>query len=245
MLGAVGGSAVSESSPPKGGLPSEREEEEDEEETLTADDCESSISGISDLLQGSVLGRVEDLLDDGRDANQPEATHPEMEGEGEGGGAALSDCVLLSTSLDRPVELRLADKGAGSEPPVTVVQLFQQAAERHAGRKALCVKRVGVWKSWTYQRYQEESVALAKAFIKVRVMSGLVQLVQVLVLHGLLDLVHWSLVLCIARFGAVGRGLHPRVQLPRVVHHQHGRHDGWVSAVRSYRPGTCHGWPVL
>lgn len=157
MLGAVGGSAVSESSPP--------ERAKEEEETLTADDREFSISGISDLLQGSVLGCVEDLLDDGRDANQPEAIHPEEEGEG--GGVAMADCALLSTSLDRPVELRLADKGAGSEPPVTVVQLFQQVAERHAGRKALCVKRVGVWKSWTYQRYQEESVALAKAFIKV------------------------------------------------------------------------------
>ena len=166
VLGAVGGSAVSESSPPEGGPPPERAEEE-EEETLTADDRESSISGISDLLQGSVLGRVEDLLDEGRNASQPEAIHPEGEGEGEGGGAALADCALLSTSLDRPVELRLAEKGAGSEPPVTVVQLFQQAAERHAERKALCVKRVGVWKSWTYQRYQEESTALAKAFIKV------------------------------------------------------------------------------
>lgn len=157
--GAVGGSTTTDGSPegpeatPSAGT--------QDELAVSTDDRLSSISGFSDLLQGSDLGHVKDLFDD--DADVPEALH----GEGKRGGAVLAECALLSSHLDRPVELRLTGKGPGSEPPVTVVQLFQQAAERHAARKALCVKRVGVWKTWTYQKYYDDSVALAKAFIKV------------------------------------------------------------------------------
>ena len=228
MPGAVGGSATTDGD---GGSPKVVPEASpsagtQDELAVSTDDRGYSISGFSDLLEGSVVGHVEDLLDDG--AEVPEALH----GEGKGGGAALAECALLSSDLGRPVELRLTDKGAGSEPPVTVVQFFQQAAERHASRKALCVKRVGVWKTWTYQKYYDDSVALAKAFIKVCMCS----------------LCHFSDMAClacdnlplgpVAGPGAVGRGLHPRVQLSGVVYCQHGRHDGRVSVVTTDSPDT-------
>ena len=127
---------------------------------------EGTLSALSELLQGSVLGHVEDLFDRDVDASLP--TLP----RGAGGGEALADCMLISTTLQRPVELRLTDRGPGSEPPLTVVQLFQQAVERYGARKALCVKRAGEWKTWTYQKYYDDSVALARAFIKVSVWSA-------------------------------------------------------------------------
>lgn len=136
-----------------------------EEQELSAD--EGSIPGLSELLQGSVLGHVEDLFDHD-DASVPSL----LQGTGDGDRAALADCMLISSNMHRPVELRLTDRGPGSEPPVTVVQLFQQAVERHAAKRALCVKRAGEWKTWTYQKYYDDSVALARAFIKVSVVRS-------------------------------------------------------------------------
>lgn len=128
---------------------------------------EGSIPGLSELLQGSVLGHVEDLFD------HDDASVPSLpQGTGDGDRAALADCMLISSNMHRPVELRLTDRGPGSEPPVTVVQLFQQAVERHAAKRALCVKRAGEWKTWTYQKYYDDSVALARAFIKVSVVRS-------------------------------------------------------------------------
>lgn len=220
LPGAVGGSdACEEFQGPENTFPVDAPGEQ----TLTTDDRNLSISGFSDLLQGSVLGCVEDLFDDGDPATQPGALR--LEGEGEGGGATLAECGLLSSALDRAVELRLSDRGAGSEPPLTVLQLFRQAAERYGARKALCVKRVGVWKSWTYQRYHEDSVALAKAFIKVRGREWCGVAGELLALADFFQLTFGLP----AGLGAVGWGLHPRVQLSRVVHCQHGRHDGRVS----------------
>ena len=73
-----------------------------------------------------------------------------------------------TSDLHSPVKLRLKQtKGAGLDPPFTVIEMLERTLHGHATKKALCVKRVGIWKTWTYQKYYNESRALAQTFIKV------------------------------------------------------------------------------
>lgn len=49
-----------------------------------------------------------------------------------------------------------------------MVTLFDEIVSGYAKRTALAVKRVGEWKTWTYEAYRDEARIVAKAFIEVR-----------------------------------------------------------------------------
>ncbi len=48
-----------------------------------------------------------------------------------------------------------------------MVDMFEQIVNTYSQNIALAVKRVGEWKTWTYQSYHDEAQSMAKAFIEV------------------------------------------------------------------------------
>ncbi|XP_023331008.1 long-chain-fatty-acid--CoA ligase ACSBG2 [Eurytemora carolleeae] len=81
------------------------------------------------------------------------------------------------TSSDpmEPVKLWMPDKDCCPEDirkPVSVPTLLTQTASKAGDQPALCVKRGGVWISWTYKEYLAEVRTVAKAFIKLGLTPG-------------------------------------------------------------------------
>ena len=68
---------------------------------------------------------------------------------------------------DQPVKIRFGESGAASEGTETVVQLFEKTVMGYGEHVALAVKRVGEWRQWTYKKYYNECVTIAKAMIEV------------------------------------------------------------------------------
>ena len=140
----------------------EEEVEEDDQisdldSTFSSEEKSLSISGMSDIVDErdtDITGIFD--RDEGRPLPPPT-----------GYALSFADSKFVSTDLMKPVELRMTDKGAGSEPPVTVIEVLEQSARKYHDRKALCVKRVGLWQTWTYQKYYEDCLAMAKMFVKV------------------------------------------------------------------------------
>ncbi|XP_053337634.1 long-chain-fatty-acid--CoA ligase ACSBG2-like isoform X1 [Clarias gariepinus] len=72
-----------------------------------------------------------------------------------------------STIRDRPVKLRMNKSGPGSEPPLTVHQMFQLTVDKFGDHPALCLKKDGAWVTLTYKEYQQQCRAAAKSFLKL------------------------------------------------------------------------------
>ncbi|XP_030048667.1 long-chain-fatty-acid--CoA ligase ACSBG2 isoform X3 [Microcaecilia unicolor] len=74
---------------------------------------------------------------------------------------------LWTTEKDGAVRFRMEQTGPGSQPPITVHQLFQQTLQRYSNKPALAVKRDGQWKTITFLQYYQNCRAAAKGFLKL------------------------------------------------------------------------------
>ncbi|XP_078533834.1 long-chain-fatty-acid--CoA ligase ACSBG2-like [Lissotriton helveticus] len=74
---------------------------------------------------------------------------------------------LWTARRDGAVKLRIEETGPASEPPVTTLQMFQDAVQRFGDHPAMAVKRDGRWETTTYLQYHQQCRAAAKSFLKL------------------------------------------------------------------------------
>lgn len=79
---------------------------------------------------------------------------------------APAECYW-STSREKAVKLRRAESGPGSEPPLTIYQMFQATVDKYGDHPALCWKKDGAWEKLTYNGYRQHCRTAAKSFLKV------------------------------------------------------------------------------
>lgn len=72
-----------------------------------------------------------------------------------------------TTDPAKEVKLRMEDKGAASEVPYTIIDMFRNTVDKFGDKPAINIKRMGVWHHWTYEKYFNNCQTLAKAFIEV------------------------------------------------------------------------------
>ncbi|KAJ1212738.1 hypothetical protein NDU88_000386 [Pleurodeles waltl] len=72
-----------------------------------------------------------------------------------------------TTRRDGAVRLHMEEAGPASEPPITTLQLFQDAIQRYGNRPAMAVKIDGRWETTTYLQYYQQCRAAAKSFLKL------------------------------------------------------------------------------
>lgn len=82
---------------------------------------------------------------------------------------------LWSTARDKAVKLRTETSGPGSEPPMTIHQMFKATLGKYGDYPALCEKKSGTWVTLTYKEYYQHSRAAAKSFLKVWVGTALLR----------------------------------------------------------------------
>lgn len=75
---------------------------------------------------------------------------------------------LWSTARDKPVKLRMETSGLGSEPPMTIHQMFLATVQKYGDYPALRAKKDGTWVTLTYKEYYQHARTAAKSFLKVR-----------------------------------------------------------------------------
>lgn len=151
----------------------EEEERRDRGESMT--DSEASAPSEFDISSTEVDRLLESQGFDMSD---------ERGGDGDGGmERALADSRLREgkeedTSViiesewwtdkpDKPVSIRYGTSPVTSEPPETVLQLFQKTVSSHGNHHALGVKRQGKWNMCSYRLYYEQCSTVAKAFIQL------------------------------------------------------------------------------
>uniref|UniRef100_A0A673MAH1 long-chain-fatty-acid--CoA ligase n=1 Tax=Sinocyclocheilus rhinocerous TaxID=307959 RepID=A0A673MAH1_9TELE len=74
---------------------------------------------------------------------------------------------LWSTARDKPVKLRMETSGLGSEPPMTIHQMFLATVQKYGDYPALRAKKDGMWVTLTYKEYYQHARAAAKSFLKL------------------------------------------------------------------------------
>ncbi|XP_056314507.1 long-chain-fatty-acid--CoA ligase ACSBG2-like isoform X2 [Danio aesculapii] len=74
---------------------------------------------------------------------------------------------LWSTVRDKAVKLRMDRSGLGSQPPMTVHQMFMATVQKFGEYPALRVKKDRTWVTLTYNEYYQHSRAAAKSFMKL------------------------------------------------------------------------------
>ncbi|XP_030647881.1 long-chain-fatty-acid--CoA ligase ACSBG2 [Chanos chanos] len=74
---------------------------------------------------------------------------------------------LWCTARDKAVKLRISESGPGSEPPITIHQMFQQTVDKFGDHPALRWKINGSWTALTYREYYQQCRAAAKSFLKL------------------------------------------------------------------------------
>lgn len=74
---------------------------------------------------------------------------------------------VLVTRADQESEIRMGTVGMSGRAPETVYQVFDSTVSRFPDTDALCVKREGQWRKWTYAQYMEDVRRAAKSLIKV------------------------------------------------------------------------------
>ncbi|KAL7836678.1 hypothetical protein AOLI_G00279620 [Acnodon oligacanthus] len=72
-----------------------------------------------------------------------------------------------STEKEKAVKLRMAESGPGSEPPLTIHQMFQATVDKFGDLPALRWKVYGNWDTLTYREYQQQCRIAAKSFLKL------------------------------------------------------------------------------
>ncbi|XP_016361326.1 long-chain-fatty-acid--CoA ligase ACSBG2-like [Sinocyclocheilus anshuiensis] len=74
---------------------------------------------------------------------------------------------LWSTVRNKPVKLRMETSGLGSEPPMTIHQMFLATVQKYGDYPALRGKKDGTWVTLTYKEYYQHARAAAKSFLKL------------------------------------------------------------------------------
>eukprot|EP01094_Clydonella_sp_ATCC50884_P019261 TRINITY_DN3725_c0_g1_i1.p1 TRINITY_DN3725_c0_g1~~TRINITY_DN3725_c0_g1_i1.p1 ORF type:complete len:702 (+),score=264.25 TRINITY_DN3725_c0_g1_i1:35-2107(+) len=100
------------------------------------------------------------------------------------------------TDADAEIPLKMGEHGVSAEPPITVMQSFEQTLEKCPDRPALLSKVNGAWRALTYREYYESSRTFAKACIA----SGLARSAGVAILGS--NSPFWAL----ANMGAIFAG---------------------------------------
>lgn len=72
-----------------------------------------------------------------------------------------------TTDPSKEVKLRMEDKGAASEAPFTIIDMFRKAVDSFGNKPAITVKKIDTWHHWTYEKYFDNCQTLAKAYIEV------------------------------------------------------------------------------
>uniref|UniRef100_A0AAR2J5U6 long-chain-fatty-acid--CoA ligase n=1 Tax=Pygocentrus nattereri TaxID=42514 RepID=A0AAR2J5U6_PYGNA len=72
-----------------------------------------------------------------------------------------------STEREKAVKLKMAESGPGSEPPLTVHQMFQDTVDKYGDHPALRWKKDDTWLTLTYREYQQQCRMAAKSFLKL------------------------------------------------------------------------------
>uniref|UniRef100_A0AAR2J035 long-chain-fatty-acid--CoA ligase n=1 Tax=Pygocentrus nattereri TaxID=42514 RepID=A0AAR2J035_PYGNA len=72
-----------------------------------------------------------------------------------------------TTESEKGVKLRMAESGPGSEPPLTIYQMFQGTVDKFGDLPALRWKKDGNWTTLTYREYQQQCRIAAKGFLKL------------------------------------------------------------------------------
>uniref|UniRef100_A0A673LR38 long-chain-fatty-acid--CoA ligase n=1 Tax=Sinocyclocheilus rhinocerous TaxID=307959 RepID=A0A673LR38_9TELE len=84
------------------------------------------------------------------------------------GGVRLAPAQdLWSTVKNKPVKLRMETSGLGSEPPMTIHQMFLATVQKYGDYPALRGKKDGTWVTLTYKEYYQHARAAAKSFLKL------------------------------------------------------------------------------
>ncbi|KAK3514670.1 hypothetical protein QTP70_021577 [Hemibagrus guttatus] len=71
------------------------------------------------------------------------------------------------TTRDQAVKLKISESGPGSEPPLTIHQMFQWTVDNFGDHPALCFKKNGAWSTLTFKEYHQHCRAAAKSFLKL------------------------------------------------------------------------------
>ncbi|MCJ8746867.1 hypothetical protein PDJAM_G00146680 [Pangasius djambal] len=130
-------------------------------------DVNARISGKVEIETSSdIISKIEEASVSGFEETAVDAT--------EGGACKAAGEARLapaeqywSISRDKAVKLRKSESGPGSEPPLTIHQLFQWTVDNFGDHPALCSKNDGVWVKLTYKEYQQQCRAAAKSFLKL------------------------------------------------------------------------------
>jgi long-chain-fatty-acid--CoA ligase ACSBG len=74
---------------------------------------------------------------------------------------------VLITRIDQEAEIRMGKVGMSGRKPETVCEMLERTTSKFPSTDALCVKRDGEWKKWTYAEYLADVRRAAKSLIKV------------------------------------------------------------------------------
>ena len=72
-----------------------------------------------------------------------------------------------TTSPEKHITIRFGSTGPSAEPAETVIAMLERTVIGYGEHTALAVKRHGEWQQWTYKKYQEDCMIIAKAMIEV------------------------------------------------------------------------------
>ena len=123
--------------------------------------------------------------------------------------------------LPTAVDLLMGTEGVAAVRPETIPSFFRGALKKNAAGVALKVKREGEWRNYTYQRYWDTVVSVAKSYLKVRCSTCTIGDTG----KG----AHIHTPLPPGGSGAVPWRVYHWVKRPRVVLQQHGVHIRRVS----------------
>ena len=71
--------------------------------------------------------------------------------------------LYWTTDLETELPIKIKQFGPGSEPPITLPDLFRKTSSKQGDKPSLYVERGGKVLSWTWNQYRKEVDAFAKA----------------------------------------------------------------------------------
>uniref|UniRef100_A0A673M778 long-chain-fatty-acid--CoA ligase n=1 Tax=Sinocyclocheilus rhinocerous TaxID=307959 RepID=A0A673M778_9TELE len=136
--------------------------------TMTADECISQSDSKEIPVSGNDTERYVDLINENVISVHLQYCSDEPEIPLTTGDVRLAQAQeLWSTARDKPVKLRMETSGLGSEPPMTIHQMFLATVQKYGDYPALRAKKDGMWVTLTYKEYYQHARAAAKSFLKL------------------------------------------------------------------------------
>lgn len=75
--------------------------------------------------------------------------------------------ILWTTDIKRELPVFLSEKGLGSLPTLTIIDMFEEVYKESPKECALFFEKYGQWNGWTWNHYHKEVVAFALALISI------------------------------------------------------------------------------